>query len=82
MDTSNDASPPPQVSGAKLKELGLKPLARIVSWGEAAQEPERFTTAPALAIPKALAKAKLSVDKVRRRRRCCCVVAALSLAAF
>ncbi|KAG8527107.1 uncharacterized protein KY384_008536 [Bacidia gigantensis] len=32
----------------------IKPLAKILGWGEAAQEPSKFTTAPALAIPKAL----------------------------
>ena len=52
------------VSEAKLKELGLKPLAVIRGWGDAAHEPERFTTAPALAIPKALAHAGLSADDV------------------
>ncbi|ERT01950.1 hypothetical protein HMPREF1624_00245 [Sporothrix schenckii ATCC 58251] len=52
------------VSEAKLKELGLKPLAKIRGWGDAAHEPERFTTAPALAIPKALAHAGLSADDV------------------
>lgn len=60
--------PPGQVSGAKVAELGLKPLARIISWGEAAQEPERFTTSPSLAIPKALSRANLSVDKARSAR--------------
>ena len=48
------------VSEAKLKELGLKPLARIAGWGDAAREPQRFTTAPALAIPKAIRHAGLS----------------------
>jgi len=52
------------VSEAKLKELGLKPLAKIRGWADAAQEPEKFTTAPALAIPKALAHAGLSADDV------------------
>ncbi len=42
------------VSEAKLKELGIKPIAKILGWGDAAREPERFTTAPALAIPKAI----------------------------
>lgn len=48
------------VSEDKLNELNLKPLAEIVSYADAAQAPEKFTTAPALAIPKALKKAKLS----------------------
>ncbi|KAJ9132998.1 Acetyl-CoA acetyltransferase [Pleurostoma richardsiae] len=47
------------VSEAKLKELGIKPIAKILGWGDAAREPERFTTAPALAIPKAIKHAGL-----------------------
>jgi acetyl-CoA C-acetyltransferase len=35
------------VSKEKMEELGLKPLARIVSYADAAQAPEDFTTAPA-----------------------------------
>lgn len=42
------------VSEKKLKELGLKPLAIIRGWGEAAHEPADFTWAPSLAVPKAL----------------------------
>ncbi|KAL2891510.1 Acetyl-CoA acetyltransferase [Ceratocystis lukuohia] len=52
------------VSEAKVKELGLKPIARIVGWGDAAREPERFTIAPALAIPKAIKHAGLTPDQV------------------
>lgn len=52
------------VSEAKLKELGLTPLAKIRGWGEAAREPLDFTIAPALAIPKALKFSQLSQDKV------------------
>lgn len=52
------------VSEAKLLELGLTPLAKIRGWGDAAQEPERFTTAPALAIPKAIAHAGLTAADV------------------
>jgi acetyl-CoA C-acetyltransferase len=48
------------VSKEKMEELGLKPLAKIVAYADAAQEPEWFTTAPAKALPKALAKANLS----------------------
>ncbi|KAI9680070.1 MAG: erg10, acetyl-CoA C-acetyltransferase [Caeruleum heppii] len=47
------------VSEAKLKELKLKPLARILGWGDAEQAPNKFTTTPALAIPKALKHAKV-----------------------
>ncbi len=52
------------VSGEKLQELGLKPLARIVSYADAAQAPEDFTTAPAKALPIALKKAGLQVSDI------------------
>lgn len=52
------------VSESKLKELGLKPVAKIRGWGDAAQQPSKFTTAPSLAIPKALKHAGLSQDAV------------------
>lgn len=52
------------VSEEKLKELGLKPIAKILGWGDAAHQPSKFTTAPALAIPKALKHAGISQDKV------------------
>jgi acetyl-CoA C-acetyltransferase len=51
-------------SGEAVKQHGLKPLARIVSFADAAQAPEWFTTAPAKAIPVALAKAGLSVGDI------------------
>jgi acetyl-CoA C-acetyltransferase len=50
------------VSEEKVKELGLKPIARIVSFADAAHEPQWFTTAPTLAAPKALKLAGLSVS--------------------
>lgn len=46
-------------SGEKVKELGLKPVAKILSFADAAQEPEWFTTAPTLAAPLALKRAGL-----------------------
>ena len=49
---------------AKAKELGITPLAKIRSYADAAHEPKWFTTAPAKAIPKALAKANISIDDV------------------
>ncbi len=52
------------MSKEKAKELGLKPLATIKSYADAAQEPKWFTTAPAKALPKALAKANISIDDV------------------
>ncbi|MCE2788183.1 MAG: acetyl-CoA C-acyltransferase [Bacteroidota bacterium] len=42
------------MSGEKVKELGLKPLAQIIGFADAAHAPEWFTTAPSLAVPKAL----------------------------
>ena len=51
-------------SAAAVKRLGLVPLALIRGWGEAAHTPERFTTAPALAIPKALSAAGVSSGQV------------------
>jgi len=52
------------VSKEKMEELGLKPLARIVSYADAAQEPENFTTAPAKALPIALKKAGLQISNI------------------
>lgn len=52
------------MSRAKVQELGLKPLAIILSSADAAQAPEKFTTSPALAIPKALTRAKLSPSDI------------------
>lgn len=42
------------MSRRKADELGLKPLARILGFADAEQEPARFTTAPTLAVPRAL----------------------------
>jgi acetyl-CoA C-acetyltransferase len=52
------------VSEQKMKELGIKPLAKILGWGDAAQQPSKFTTAPAIAIPKALKHAGVSMGDV------------------
>jgi acetyl-CoA C-acetyltransferase len=52
------------MSGKKMKELGLKPIAKLVGYGDAAHEPEWFTTAPAKAVKKALAKANLSINDI------------------
>ena len=51
-------------SADAVRRLGLTPLARLRGWGEAAQTPERFTTTPALAIPKALAAAGVQASQV------------------
>ena len=52
------------VSEAKLKELNIKPLAKILGWADAEQAPSKFTTTPALAIPKALKHARLDKQKI------------------
>lgn len=52
------------MSADKAKELGVTPLAKIRSYADAAHEPKWFTTAPAKALPKALAKAGVSIDDV------------------
>jgi acetyl-CoA C-acetyltransferase len=52
------------MSGEQVKALGIKPLAKIVSYADAAQQPVWFTTAPALAMPKALKKAGLSLNDI------------------
>jgi acetyl-CoA C-acetyltransferase len=63
--TLNDgASAVVLMSGEKVKELGLKPLAKILSYADAEQAPEWFTTAPAKAMPKAIAKAGLTMDQI------------------
>jgi acetyl-CoA C-acetyltransferase len=48
----------------KAIALGLKPLAYIKGYADAAQEPKWFTTSPAKAVPKALTKAELAIDDV------------------
>ncbi len=52
------------MSKEKMEELGVKPIAKIVSFADAAQAPEWFTTAPSKAIPKALKKAGLTKDDI------------------
>ena len=52
------------MSKEKADELGLTPIATIRSYADAAQEPKWFTTAPAKALPKALAKANLTLDAI------------------
>lgn len=47
-----------------VEKYGLKPIAKIVSYADAAHAPEWFTTAPSLAIPKALDKAGLTTADV------------------
>jgi acetyl-CoA C-acetyltransferase len=52
------------MSADKARELGLKPLARIVAQGGAAQKPEWFTTAPAASIRKTVDKAGLTLADI------------------
>lgn len=52
------------VSKEKMEELGLKPIAKIVSYADAAHDPEWFTTAPSKAIPKALKKAGIETSDI------------------
>jgi len=52
------------MSKEKATELGIKPLARILSYADAEQAPEWFTTTPSLAVPKAIEKAGLTIEQV------------------
>jgi acetyl-CoA C-acetyltransferase len=52
------------MSGEKVKALGLKPIAKIISYADAEHDPKWFTTAPSLALPKALEKANLTMDQI------------------
>lgn len=52
------------MSKEKADELGLKPIAKILSYADAEQAPEWFTTAPALAVPKAVQKAGLQMSDI------------------
>lgn len=52
------------MSKEKMESLGLTPLAKIVSYADAAQAPEWFTTAPSKALPRALDKACLSTKDI------------------
>ncbi len=52
------------VSESFLKSHNLTPIAKIRGWADAAQAPSKFTTAPALAIPKALKHAGIAQDEV------------------
>lgn len=52
------------MSADKANELGLKPIAKIISYADAEQAPEWFTTTPAVAVPKAVAKAGLKMEDI------------------
>ena len=52
------------MSKEKAAELGLKPIAKILSYADAEQAPEWFTTTPSIAVPKAVAKAGLQMTDI------------------
>lgn len=52
------------MSGEKMEALGLQPLAEIIAYADAEQEPEWFTTTPSLAVKKVLAKADLELSDI------------------
>ncbi len=52
------------VSKEKLDELGLAPIAKIVSYADAEQDPKWFTTTPSLAVPKAVQRAGLRMEDI------------------
>ena len=52
------------MSKEKAEELGVKPIAKLIGYGDAAHEPEWFTTAPSKAVPVALKKANLTIADI------------------
>jgi acetyl-CoA C-acetyltransferase len=54
------------MSVEKAKELGVKPLARVISYADAGVEPIDFPVAPTVALPQALKRANLTVDDIAR----------------
>ncbi len=63
--TMNDgASALVLMSKEKMESLGLKPIAKILSYADAEQAPEWFTTSPSLAVPKAVEKAGLKMEDI------------------
>ncbi|MBU0505843.1 thiolase family protein, partial [bacterium] len=52
------------MSEDKAKELNMKPLVKIIAQAQASQEPDWFTTAPAVAMEKALEKAGLKSEDI------------------
>ncbi|MBW7871650.1 MAG: acetyl-CoA C-acyltransferase [Flavobacteriia bacterium] len=63
--TINDgASAVVLMSKEKADELGIKPIAKILGYGDASQEPQWFTTSPAKAVPVALGRAGLKKEDI------------------
>jgi acetyl-CoA C-acetyltransferase len=52
------------MSKEKAEELGIKPIARIISYADAEQAPEKFTTTPSVAVPKAVQKSGLKMSEI------------------
>ena len=52
------------MSKEKVEELGVEPIAKIAGYGDAAHEPEWFTTAPSKAVPVALKKAGVALEEI------------------
>jgi acetyl-CoA C-acetyltransferase len=52
------------IAKEKMEELGLKPLAKIISYADAEQEPKWFTTTPSLAVPKTVQRAGLKMEDI------------------
>ena len=52
------------MSKEKMEALGCKPIAKVIGYADAEQAPEKFTTTPAIALPKAVAKAGLKMSDI------------------
>lgn len=52
------------ISKEKLEELSLKPIAKIISYADAEQDPKWFTTTPSIAVPKAIERAGLTLADI------------------
>src|SRR5262249_42878284 len=52
------------MSREKTEELGIKPIAKILSYADAEQAPEKFTTTPSIAVPVAVKKAGLKMSDI------------------
>ncbi|EDR12381.1 3-ketoacyl-CoA-thiolase, peroxisomal [Laccaria bicolor S238N-H82] len=61
---SDGASALVLMSAEKAKELGVTPLAKVISWADAGVDPIDFPEAPTVALPKALEKANLTLDDI------------------
>ena len=52
------------MSKSKMESLGLKPIAKVIGYADSEQDPDWFTTAPAVAIPAAVKRAGLTMDQI------------------